>query len=184
VDEPRLKGTGARTNAIPELGGKTYIAVWDAWIVALNGQLKQQHNIPLIPNDGNFGTTWDTSNYTLTAGVFSEGFASATLDDRDWAASTNQLLDLAARGKILILQDYLRGKPQVRPIVLSKTCNNVLLINDTVSNNKLTVRSGRGPQDVLPRQLSPPEARPRPTGDHVPMLLRSESSGVVSRVVD
>ena len=128
MDEPRLKGTGARTNPIPELGGKTYIAVWDAWIAALNGQLKQQQHIPLIPNDGNFGTTWDTSNYTLTAGVFSEGFASATLDDRDWAASTNQLLDLAARGKILILQDYLRGKPQVRILIVkffvSKTiCN-------------------------------------------------------------
>ena len=129
VAEPRLKGTGARTNVIPELGGKTFIAVWEAWIAALSAQLLRQQ-IPLIPNDGNFATTWDTTNYTLTAGAFSEGFASAGLDDQDWTRSTNHLLDLAARGKLLVLQDYLRGKPEDVALRMFYLGNYLLLKRD------------------------------------------------------
>ena len=110
VDEPRLKGTGVKDTIIPELGGVTYITAWEAWIAPLNAALKEK-GIPLIPNYDNFGTSWDTTNYSLTEGTCSEGFASAGLDVADWERSTNQILRLASQGKILVLQDYLKSAP-------------------------------------------------------------------------
>lgn len=111
VDEPRLKGTGVKDTIIPELGGVTYITAWEAWISALDAALKNK-DIALIPNYDNFATGWDTTNYSLTQGTFSEGFASASLDVADWERSTNQILLLASRGKILVLQDYLKSGAQ------------------------------------------------------------------------
>jgi hypothetical protein len=104
--EPRLTGTGARDNLIPELGNKTFIQAWTAWIATLDAALGGK-GLALIPNTGPFITGWDTTPYDLTAGVFSEGFADPSFAEADWALSTNQLLALAAKGKIVILQNYL-----------------------------------------------------------------------------
>ena len=108
TSEPRLKATGVRDTPIAELGGLTYIAAWERWIAALDAALGAK-GIPLIPNYDNFATSWDTTNYSVTRGTFSEGFASAALDVTDWERSTNQLLLLASQSKILILQDYLKS---------------------------------------------------------------------------
>ena len=83
VADPRLKATGVRDNPIPELGGLTYVQAWERWIGALDTSLRER-GVPLIPNYDNFATSWDTTNYSLTAGCFSEGFASARLDLADW----------------------------------------------------------------------------------------------------
>jgi hypothetical protein len=107
--DSRLAGTGARDSAIAEWGGKTYIQVWETWISQLNDALAQK-GIPLIPNTSAFVTSWDNTDYSLTAGVFVEGFGSPLFSESDWKASTNQLLSLAAKGKIIILQNYL-GSP-------------------------------------------------------------------------
>src|SRR5262249_51392105 len=89
-----------------ELGGKTYIQAWEPFMTALNDSLAQA-GVALIPNTGAFITSWDTTNYGLTAGIFAEGFADPTFAESDWKASTNELLPLAAGGKVVILQDYL-----------------------------------------------------------------------------
>jgi hypothetical protein len=104
--DARLAGTGARDNPIPELGNKTFIQAWEEWISVLDAALASR-GIPLIPNMSAFVTSWDTTNYALTAGVFSEGFADPSFVEGDWKASTNTLLALAAKGKIMILQNYL-----------------------------------------------------------------------------
>jgi hypothetical protein len=107
--DPRLAGTGAKDSPIAEWGNKTYIQVWQTWISKLNGDLAAK-GIPLIPNTGPFVTTWDNTDYSLTAGIFSEGYADPSFAESDWKASTNELLSLAAKGKIMILQNYL-GAP-------------------------------------------------------------------------
>ncbi len=104
--DPRLAGTGARDTAIAEWGGETYIQGWEAWIKPLNDDLAAK-GIPLIPNTGPFVTGWDDTDYSLTAGIFSEGYASTSFAPTDWEASTDALLSLAALGKIMILQNYL-----------------------------------------------------------------------------
>ena len=104
--EPRLQATGVKDTKIAEWGDRTYVEVWQEWIAALDATLAAQ-GIPLIPNTSAFVTTWDTTRYDLTAGAFVEGFASPRFSTADWKASTNQLLKLAARGKIIILQNYL-----------------------------------------------------------------------------
>jgi hypothetical protein len=104
--DPRLAGTGAKDTPIAEWGGQTYIQVWQTWIAKLNDDLATK-GIPLIPNTGDFTTTWDNTDYSLTAGIFSEGYADLSTSDTDWKASTNELLSLAAKGKIMILQNYL-----------------------------------------------------------------------------
>jgi hypothetical protein len=104
--DPRLAGTAARTQAFSELGGLTWTAAWEAWIGALNDSLANA-SIPLIPNTSAFVTTWDTTDYTHTAGIFVEGFADPNFSVTDWKASTNQILAIANAGKIVILQNYL-----------------------------------------------------------------------------
>jgi hypothetical protein len=104
--DARLAGTGARDSAIAEWGGETYIQGWEAWIKPLNDDLAAK-GIPLIPNTGPFVTGWDDTNYALTAGIFSEGYADTGFVESDWQASTNMLLSLASQGKIMILQNYL-----------------------------------------------------------------------------
>jgi hypothetical protein len=107
--DPRLAATAAHDTPFAELGNVTWIAAWQTWMTALNAALAAK-GVPLIPNDGAFVTGWDTTDYGVTAGVFSEGFADPTFAVSDWKASTNELLKLSAAGKILILQNYL-GAP-------------------------------------------------------------------------
>ncbi len=104
--DTRLAGTGAKDTAIAEWGGKTYIQGWEAWIKPLNDALAAK-GIPLIPNTSAFTTTWDNTDYSLTAGIFAEGYAGTGFALADWQASTTELLSLAAKGKIIILQNYL-----------------------------------------------------------------------------
>jgi hypothetical protein len=104
--EPRLSGTGARDTVIPELGNKTYIQAWQDWIAPLDAKVSAQ-GYRLIPNTGSFVTSWDNTNYFLTAGVFCEGFADPGWSTSDWTASTNKILALVAANKIVILQNYL-----------------------------------------------------------------------------
>jgi hypothetical protein len=104
--DSRLSGTAARSTTLAELGNVSWIRAWEAWISALDTALAAQ-GIPLIPNTSAFATTWDNSNYGLTAGIFSEGFAGTGFALSDWQASTNELLALAAADKIMILQNYL-----------------------------------------------------------------------------
>ena len=79
---------------------------------ALNDTLAAK-GIPLIPNTGAFITGWDTTDYTRTAGIFSEGFADPRFAVGDWTASTNELLKLASLDRIMILQNYLAATTEV-----------------------------------------------------------------------
>jgi Hypothetical glycosyl hydrolase family 15 len=110
--DPRLAATAARDTTFPELGSATWIHAWETWISALDATLAAQ-GIPLIPNTGPFVTTWDSTNYGLSAGIFSEGFADPTFALADWQASTDELLSLAAADKIMILQNYLKASTDV-----------------------------------------------------------------------
>jgi len=110
--DPRLAGTAAKDTSFPELGNATWIQAWQTWIAALDSTLAAQ-GIPLIPNTGPFITSWDNTNYALTAGIFSEGFAGTGFAESDWQASTNELLALAAADKIMILQNYLSASTDV-----------------------------------------------------------------------
>ncbi len=110
--DPRLAGTAAATTPLAELGNVTWIAAWQTWISALDAALAAK-GIPLIPNDGAFITGWDTTNYALTAGVFSEGFGDPTFAESDWESATDELLSLAAADRIMILQNYLSSADDV-----------------------------------------------------------------------
>jgi hypothetical protein len=104
--EPRLTGTGARDSMISELGNKTYIEAWEGWLSALDAKLKAK-GIALIPNDGGLTTGWDTTDYSLTSGMFSEGFANPMDSESDGALATDKLLSYVKKGRIVILQNYL-----------------------------------------------------------------------------
>jgi hypothetical protein len=104
--DSRLLGAGVRTNTFPELGGKNWITAWQDWIGQLDRSLAAQ-GIPLIPNAGAFATTWDNTDYSLTAGVFAEGFCDPRQTTDDWKAAVNQILSLVRANKIVILQNYL-----------------------------------------------------------------------------
>jgi putative glycosyl hydrolase-like family 15 (GHL15) protein len=104
--DPRLAATAARYTSFAELGNTTWIDAWQTWISALAASLSAK-GIPLIPNTGAFITGWDNTNYALTPGIFSEGFAGTGFAESDWQASTNELLLLASEDKIMILQNYL-----------------------------------------------------------------------------
>lgn len=106
--DPALAGTAASTATFAQLGGVSYSAAWASWITGLNGSLGQS-GLPLIPNVGGLITSWDTTNYGLTAGVFSEGFADPSFAPSDWHSATDQLVALANAGKIVMLQNYLNG---------------------------------------------------------------------------
>ncbi len=110
--DPRLAGTAVKTTQFTELGNTTWIAAWQTWITKLSADLAAK-GIPLIPNDGNFVTSWDNTDYTVTTGVFSEGFASTNEAPSDWVASTNELLKLASLDRIMILQNYLSAPTDV-----------------------------------------------------------------------
>jgi hypothetical protein len=110
--DPRLAGTAAHDTSFAELGNTTWIDAWQTWITKLNDDLAAK-GIPLIPNTGPFVTGWDTTDYTRTAGIFSEGFASTGFALSDWMASTNELLKLASLDRIMILQNYLKSATDV-----------------------------------------------------------------------
>jgi hypothetical protein len=110
--DPRLAGTAAATTTFSELGGKTWIAAWEAWITSLNATLAAK-GIPLLPNTSAFVTGWDTTDYSLSAGAFVEGYADPSFVESDWKASTNELLKLSRLDKIMILQNYLSGPDDV-----------------------------------------------------------------------
>ena len=110
--DPRLAGTAASTQSFTELAGKTWSAAWGTWIGNLDASLAQA-GTPLIPNTSAFVTTWDKSDYNLTAGIFVEGFADPSFALVDWKASTNQILKTASAGKIVILQNYLSSQGDV-----------------------------------------------------------------------
>jgi hypothetical protein len=112
VVDPRLAGTAAASTVFTQLGGQTWIDAWQTWMSALATTLSAQ-GIPLIPNTSAFVTGWDTTNYGLTPGIFSEGFADPSFAESDWQASTSELLKLAAAGKIMILQNYLASATDV-----------------------------------------------------------------------
>ena len=96
--EPRLAGTGARDTAIAELGGKTYIQAWEAFMTDFDAALAAQ-GVPLIPNTGAFITSWDNTDYSLTAGVFSRASPIPRFAPADWQRSTNQILSLVGQGQ-------------------------------------------------------------------------------------
>jgi hypothetical protein len=52
-------------------------------------------------------TGWDTTDYSLTAGMFSEGFGDPSFAPSDWVLATNKLLSYVKKGRIVILQNYL-----------------------------------------------------------------------------
>jgi hypothetical protein len=104
--DSRLAGTGARDSTIAEIGNQSFIAAWQTWMAALDTTLAAR-GIPLIPNTSAFVTSWDNTDYSRTAGAFVEGFADPSWATSDWKASTNTLLSLSQKHKILILQNYL-----------------------------------------------------------------------------
>jgi hypothetical protein len=110
--DPRLGGTAVKDTAFAELGNATWIAAWESFIGSLESALSAQGQA-LIPNTGAFITTWDNTNYGLSAGIFSEGFASPDFATADWKQSTNELLSLGRAGKIVILQNYLSSPDDV-----------------------------------------------------------------------
>jgi hypothetical protein len=110
--DPRLSGTGVRTNRMPELGDRTWIEAWQDWIGDLDASLAAR-NIPLIPNAGALITTWDTTDYSLTAGVFSEGYLDPAFAESDWRDAANYTLDFVRKNRIVILQNYLRTPDDV-----------------------------------------------------------------------
>ncbi len=110
--DPRLTGTGVRTNKFREMGGTTWVAVWEDWIQGLDRSLEARR-VALIPNVGNFSTTWDKTDYSLTSGVFSEGFSDPKLSTRDWRAALDKTLSLVRKNKIVILQNYLSSPSDV-----------------------------------------------------------------------
>jgi len=110
--DPRLFADGVRTNTFDELGGKSWIAAWQDWIADLDRSLSTK-GIPLIPNVGGLVTTWDNTDYSLTAGVFCEGFLDPGFTPADWKAAADQTLALVRRNKIVILQNYLASADDV-----------------------------------------------------------------------
>jgi hypothetical protein len=110
--EPRFANTGVRDTAIPELGGRTYIMAWQDFMKQMDAALAAE-GLALLPNTGSFTTSWDTTDYSLTAGVFVEGFADTSMAPADWQRSTNEILGLVAKDKIVIVQNYLKTPDDV-----------------------------------------------------------------------
>jgi hypothetical protein len=110
--DPRLAGTAAHDTTFTELGGKTWIQAWNTWMAQLDQALAAK-GIMLIPNTSAFVTGWDTTDYTVTHGIFSEGFADRNFAVSDWQVSTNYMLKLASLDKIMILQNYLSSASDV-----------------------------------------------------------------------
>jgi len=94
---------------MPELGNRTWIEAWQDWIADLDASLAAK-GIALIPNVGSLITTWDNTDYSLTAGAFSETFLDPSFVESDWHDAINHILDFVRKNRIVILQNYL-SKP-------------------------------------------------------------------------
>jgi len=110
--DARLGGTQVKSIVFPELGNATWIAAWQTWMKKLSDDLAAK-GIPILPNTSAFTTTWDTTNYGLTSGIFDEGFAGTGFVVADCVASTGELLKLAAADKVMIMQNYLSAAGDV-----------------------------------------------------------------------
>ena len=108
----RLLGTGVRFNRFPELGNRSWIAAWQEWMADLDASLAARA-VPLIPNVGALTTSWDNTDYSLTAGVFCEGFLDPGLSTDDWKSAADQTLKLVQKKRIVILQNYLSSASDV-----------------------------------------------------------------------
>ncbi len=97
---------------MPELGNRTWIEAWQDWIVDLDASLTAR-GIALIPNVGSLITTWDNTDYSLTAGAFSEGFLDPAFVESDWRDAINHILDFVRKNRIVILQNYLQAPDDV-----------------------------------------------------------------------
>jgi hypothetical protein len=111
--DERLSGRGARYASLQELGNRSWIAVWQDWISDLDAALARE-GIALIPNVGGLTTSWDNTDYSLTAGVFSEGFLDPAWPPSDWESAANQMLSIVGKDRIVILQNYLQRTDDVR----------------------------------------------------------------------
>jgi hypothetical protein len=107
--DARLSGTGVRRNTFRELNNRSWIAAWEEWMAKLEASMAAK-GIALIPNVGALATTWDNTNYSLTAGIVSEGFCNPGLTTSDWIDAMNQTLALVARNKIVILLGYVESE--------------------------------------------------------------------------
>jgi hypothetical protein len=104
--DSRLLRTGVRDTSFSELGNKSWIVAWQDWITRLDAALAAK-GIALIPNVGALATTWDNTDYSRSAGIFSEGFCDPGLTTTDWKNAVNATLALVKQNKIVILQNYL-----------------------------------------------------------------------------
>jgi hypothetical protein len=111
--DERLLGKGARFSMLAELGGRTWIASWQDWIAGLDASLAAD-GARLIPNIGALATSWDDTDYSLTAGVFCEGFLDPGWPTSDWKAAANRTLSLVRSNRIVILQNYLKTVADVQ----------------------------------------------------------------------
>ncbi|HWZ88154.1 MAG TPA: putative glycoside hydrolase, partial [Polyangiaceae bacterium] len=165
--DPRLAATAAKDTKFSELGGKSWIEAWQAWMSALNSTLQAQ-GIPLIPNTSAFVTGWDNTDYALTAGAFVEGFADTRFVVSDWQASTTELLELAAADKIMILQNYLKASTDLATRMYY--LGNYLLVKS--HHTYLDYFSGGGPFEWYP-EWQVDLGAPTNTGMQASDLLKS-----------
>lgn len=105
--DPRLLRSGARYAKLPELGNRSWIEVWNEWMADLNRHLADR-GVPVIPNVGGLTTSWDDTDYGVTAGVFCEGYLDPAWNMADWTAAVDATLALVRRNKIVILQNYVK----------------------------------------------------------------------------
>jgi hypothetical protein len=106
--DPQLAGTAASTSTFAQLGGVSWSQAWATWMTSFDATLAQEGTM-LIPNVGNLITSWDTTDYSVTHGVFSEGFADPSFATSDWHSATDQLVAFVNNGQIVMLQNYLNG---------------------------------------------------------------------------
>ncbi len=110
--DPRLSGRGVRDNTFPELGNRSWIDAWEDWMRDLDTFMSRR-GIPVIPNVGALVTSWDNTDYSVSAGAFLEQFAEPEFDPNDWVSATNQTLDLVRKDRIVILQNYLKSPAEI-----------------------------------------------------------------------
>jgi len=106
--DPQLAGTAASTATFAQLGGVSWSQAWSSFASGLDSSLAGSGAM-LIPNVGPLITSWDTTDYSVTHGVFLEGFADPSFATSDWHSSANQQVAVVNKGKIVMLQNYLNG---------------------------------------------------------------------------
>ena len=125
--EPRLAAPAPSDTAIAELGGKTYIQAWEAFMTDSTPRWRRK-GFALIPNTGAFTTSWDTTDYASPPA--SSRRASPTLVRRRRLAALDEpVLSLVGEHKIIILQNYL-GAPDDLATRLYYLANYLLVRGD------------------------------------------------------